>query len=384
MSQGLEATSVISISDLTSLQPTHPSVPASAGQQLPLHANESCSSAGRSGEAVPSACQNEASVASHQTGILQKHSSSKEKGGSVGVSLIAGALAGAIAKTTIAPIDRTKINFQATNQRYSTIESFRYLRKCYKSEGFFSLWRGNSATMARIAPYAAIQFASHEQWKKVLRVDTTTDVVSYRRFLAGSLAGVTSQFMTYPLDLARARMAITPRDTYRTLTQVFIKIVRSEGFLKLYRGLTPTMLGVIPYAGTSFGMYETLKAHHREKQEALLQQLAPENRSRGDVVAPNPLERMLFGAVAGLFGQTSSYPLDIARRRMQTASLTGNSNAYATIRGTLTTVYREEGIVHGLYKGLSLNWVKGPISVGMSFAVFDYCKNVLERLTNED
>lgn len=49
------------------------------------------------------------------------------------------------------------------------------------------------------------------------------------------------------------------------LPQVFIKILKNEGPRTLYRGLTPTLLGVIPYAGTSFGTYETLKRQHASK-----------------------------------------------------------------------------------------------------------------------
>lgn len=54
---------------------------------------------------------------------------------------------------------------------YSTKAAFDFLRNIYHREGFFGLWRGNSATMARIIPYASIQFTAHEQWRKLLKVD---------------------------------------------------------------------------------------------------------------------------------------------------------------------------------------------------------------------
>ncbi|XP_042884483.1 mitochondrial coenzyme A transporter SLC25A42-like isoform X2 [Penaeus japonicus] len=284
------------------------------------------------------------------------------------ITLVVGAVAGGLAKTTIAPLDRTKINFQATNKKFSARYALRFLVECYKTEGLLSLWRGNSATMARIIPYAAIQFTAHEQFKKLLQIDKTDrDTPSAMRFLAGSLAGVTSQFLTYPLDMARARMAVTRKGTYSSLMEVFVKIWKNEGPRTLYRGLTPTLIGVIPYAGTSFGIYETLKSYHS---------------AHSDKEKLNPLERMMYGAVAGLVGQSSSYPLDIVRRRMQTAKVTGNGNSYNTIIGTLVKVYREEGLVHGLYKGLSMNWIKGPIAVGISFATFDTLKIFLEQLVN--
>merc|ERR1719219_1395000 len=231
-------------------------------------------------------------------------------------SLAAGAMGGALAKTTIAPLDRTKIYFQTHPERNYRIKgAIRFLRKTYTQDGILSLWRGNSATMARVVPYAAISFMSHEQYKKLLGITNGANTLPAsekhkRHFMAGSLAGMTGQALTCPLDRARAVMAVTKVGEYRNIFHVFSTIFHREGLLAFYRGFLPTMIGIIPYAGTSFSTYEMLKRHWAEK--AREEGLSP--------TEPKPLQRLMFGGIAGLLGQGASYPLDIVRRRMQTAS----------------------------------------------------------------
>jgi len=92
--------------------------------------------------------------------------------------------------------------------------------------------------------------------------------------------------------------------------------VRSEGGVTaLYRGLTPTLIGIIPYAGLSFYSFELLKA-------SLLQHCAwaraPAS-GDGEVALQVPA-RLLCGGLAGALSQTISYPLDVTRRRMQLGS----------------------------------------------------------------
>ena len=280
-------------------------------------------------------------------------------------ALFAGSMAGAIAKTTIAPLDRTKITFQISNKPFSMREAGRFLYATVQNTGFLSLWRGNSATLIRIIPYAGVQLSSHEQYKIWLNFEDKKHLPPHYRFAAGSLAGVTSVAFTYPLDLCRARMAVTAKGMYSNIGEVFMKMIREEGFRSIYRGFTPTMLGSIPYSGSSFFTYETLKKIHAETHQGR---------------DPNPLERMGCGAIAGCIGQTASYPLDIVRRRMQTAGITGHAHDYTSIMGTARSIIREEGFIRGMYKGLSMNWVKGPIAVGISFTTFDSMKLLLRKL----
>ncbi|CAK9800587.1 Mitochondrial coenzyme A transporter SLC25A42 [Anthophora plagiata] len=283
----------------------------------------------------------------------------------VWTSLISGAIAGALAKTSIAPLDRTKINFQISKQPYSAKAAIKFLVQTLKTEGLFSLWRGNSATMVRIIPYSAVQFTAHEQWKRILGVNGLEREKPGLNFLAGSLAGVVSQGVTYPLDLMRARMAVTQKAEYKTLRQIFVRIYMEEGILAYYRGFTATLLGVIPYAGCSFFTYDLLRNILTVYTVAI----------------PGFSTSLLCGAIAGMIAQTSSYPLDIVRRRMQTSAVKGQH--YRTVGSTISKIYKEEGIM-AFYKGLSMNWVKGPIAVGISFATHDTVRDTLRKLISQN
>lgn len=86
---------------------------------------------------------------------------------SITESILAGGVAGALAKTAIAPLDRQKIIFQVTSKQFSIGKAFRAMRETYHTEGVRALYRGNGAMMVRIIPYASIQYMAFEQYKKV-------------------------------------------------------------------------------------------------------------------------------------------------------------------------------------------------------------------------
>ena len=130
----------------------------------------------------------------------------------------------------------------------------------------------------------------------------------------------------------------------------------------------PTILGVAPYAGISFFTYESLKKIKADQ---------------GNGREPTAIERLGFGALAGLFGQSASYPLDVVRRRMQTDKLIGGDIHYKTMKSATVYIFNTEGVRKGLYKALLMNWVKGPIVVGISFTVYDLLRKAVARLWGE-
>lgn len=263
--------------------------------------------------------------------------------------LISGALSGALAKTAIAPMDRVKIVFQTDPSRpFKLRPILAFVKTIYTQQGLRSFWRGHTATLLRVAPYSATNFFVFERSRNFLnQMAGANDYPMAVRFCSGALSGSMAVCVTYPLETLRARMAVDLSDKYR---QGYIRavqdIVRADGIRSLYSGLRPTLIGIVPYAGISFTVYETCKSENM-----------------------GHFERFVAGATAGIVAQASTYPLDVVRRRMQVAP-----QKYTSMWSTFTSILKSEGIVSGLYKGLSMNMVKGPMAVAISLNANDYLK----------
>lgn len=336
---------------------------------------------------------------------------------------VAGGLAACAAKTVVGPLDRVKILFQASNPEFAKYTgtwtgALRAMRDIYRSDGGRGLYRGHSATLLRIFPYGGIKFLAYEQVRAFL-IHNKEEETHIRRFLAGSIAGCFSVFATYPLEVIRVRLAFETKsqnriglaDICRTIynekppaprapaaapqsvaavsqqaasaiaasTQAVRAVARQRGLVNFFRGFTPTLWGMIPYAGSSFVTHDAAGDFMRKPSLAPYTVLPLSERSQRQL-APNkpaPLRawaELATGALAGLVSQTLSYPLEVIRRRMQVGGVVGDGHRL-TMREVTRNIYRSKGI-RGFYVGLGIGYIKVVPMVATSFYVYERMKVV--------
>ncbi|KAJ2801127.1 coenzyme A transporter [Coemansia guatemalensis] len=306
-------------------------------------------------------------------------------------TLVIGGVAGCTAKTVVAPLDRVKILFQTHHARFAKYAGthFGLVRAgaaIYREYGVRGLFQGHSMQLARIFPYAAIKFMTYEQLKRALgrRVGDK----HMRNFLAGSLCGVISVTVSYPLDMLRVRMAYTtpvagaPRQRVGSVArEIYREKAHRFGVGNFFRGFPLSLMGIVPYGGVSFLTHEHLTALARGRFAAVAVRANSEAVGRGRRRRRKARDlkawvELAAGGASGAVAQTASYPFELVRRRMQIAG--AHSPSQRVGAGQIAReVWREAG-VRGFFVGLTIGYVKVVPMFAVSFYTYEKLKEVFD------
>lgn len=206
------------------------------------------------------------------------------------------------------------------------------------------------ANVIRYFPTQALNFAFKDTYKKVFcPYNPKTDPFKFfmGNMASGGAAGATSLMFVYPLDFARTRLAADVgkgkkggEREFSGLVDCLQKIYKSDGPIGLYRGFVISVIGIIAYRASYFGMFDTGKV--------LLWT---------DHKKANFFAMWAFAQFVTVSAGVASYPLDTVRRRLMMQS--GRSDIMYT--GTIDCfkkILKNEG-AGAFFKGALSNIIRG-------------------------
>lgn len=271
----------------------------------------------------------------------------------------AGALCCSITHTAVVPIDVVKTRLQTNPGKYKgMIDGF---KRIPAEEGAAMLLKGAGPTAVGYFLQGAFKFGFNEFFKgKFMHAAGPENAQKYRVPIwlgASACAEFIADLFLCPLEATRIRLVAQP-DYGKGLVDGMGKIIRTEGFLSLYKGLSPLLLKQVPYTMAKFSVFEATSEFiykvlpYKKQEMSTSSQLAV---SLGS------------GVVAGVAAALISQPAD---------TLLSKINQEKSADGfvpTLVRIVKRLG-VSGLFLGTGARAVMvGTITAGQFF-IYDYCK----------
>ena len=114
----------------------------------------------------------------------------------------------------------------------------------------------------------------------------------FRRALSEAIAGaggiIVSAYFVYPLDYVKTKLQL-PSSPYKSMTDGFVRIVREEGFLTLYRGVEGELLKGSLQNFIYLFSYDLLKGYARDEKMLVEQAGGRRGGGQGKVTHARPL-----------------------------------------------------------------------------------------------
>eukprot|EP00667_Euglena_gracilis_P012340 EG_transcript_12671 len=187
---------------------------------------------------------------------------------------------------------------------------------------------------------------------------------AWRGFLAGSLAAVTAGCVTHPIDLVKVRMQLNASAAHTpTILGTTTAIVRSEGPLALYAGLSGGVLRQFVLIGARLGFYNIFKKMFEDKDGRL-----------------SFSGKFGCGLLAGAVGALLGNPADLAMVRMQADGRLppAQRRNYRHAGDALLRIGREEGVL-ALWRGTVSTMIRAMIVTAAQMACYEQSKEYIIR-----
>ena len=252
--------------------------------------------------------------------------------------------------------------------------TFDGLRKIARNEGPTSLWRGLSPTLVMAIPANVIYFTGYDTLRTSPRSPINKLIPdAYAPLLAGSIARVAAASVISPIEMFRTRMQAATSGGTGVFTETMTglqKMVHSQGYTSLWRGLTLTMWRDVPFSGIYWWGYETIRNRLTtlHSPTSLKQPQIDNNHTSTFLVS------FTAGAVSGAFASVITTPFDVGKTRRQvlhdepqqqkTSPKEALRPEERSMPRFLWHIWQEEGAA-GLFRG----WVPRMLKVAPACAI---------------
>jgi solute carrier family 25 uncoupling protein 8/9 len=185
---------------------------------------------------------------------------------------------------------------------------------------------------------------------------------------AGGMASCVAEVMTIPLDTIKVRLQLRQGE-YKDTVDCFRKIVKSEGPLAMYQGLSAALLRQVFFASIRIGLFD----YSIQKIEA--------SRANGRVTL---LDRMGVGIFSGAVAICVANPFDVLKVRFQNDVRGGGARRYKGVFDAGVQIIRTEGFWK-FYQSLLPNILRNSIINAIELGSYSQIKSVfLEKQLMRD
>ncbi|XP_011553132.3 mitochondrial thiamine pyrophosphate carrier [Plutella xylostella] len=294
--------------------------------------------------------------------------------------ILAGVVSGTVTRFVTQPLDVVKITTQLTRIKSDKVTSYKVARYIWRKEGPPAFFKGHILGQIHSILFVSTQFYVFEVTTKYCYTHLGDKHKRIQEFCCGLCSGCLSTVAVMPVEVVRVRQMIVRDGRYRGLAGGARAVYRRGGVLAFYEGLGASLLQIGPTVGIAFSTFTFT-------QKKMLRYLkerggAPERAAlaRGNLHRADHLlyASVVAGSLSGLVSKTLTYPMDLAKRRMQIASHPGAEDSpkkklircQATIWNCLTTAFRKEGL-RGLYRGWSVTIYKAQLTSVIAFTTYE-------------